>query len=136
MSLIKKPIQKLSLGAFYGIALFAVQAQTVFAASCDDPTKGSISEGVNCAAEGSNLQGTSLFGTDGIVPMVINTLLTLVGVVSVVMLIIGGIRYIISSGDQNAVTTAKNTILYAIIGLIIALLSYAAIGFITRNLAS
>jgi len=135
MSLIKKPIQKLSLGAFYGIALFAVQAQTVFAASCDI-TKGSVSTGVTCAAEGSDLQGTELFGADGIVPMVINTLLTLVGVVSVVMLIIGGIRYIISSGDQNAVTTAKNTILYAIIGLIIALLSYAAIGFITSNLAS
>lgn len=135
MSLIKKPIQKLSLGAFYGISLFAAQAQSVFAQSDADCLKGGVAGGVKCAGQDSNVGGTTLFGDDGVITLVINTLLTLVGVVSVIMLIIGGIRYIISSGDQNAVTTAKNTILYAIIGLIIALLSYAAIGFITESLA-
>lgn len=133
MSLVKKTVQKISLGAFYGVSLFAANSASVFATSCD-PADGSVTAGVDCAADGSNLADTSLFGDGGIVPLMINTLLTLVGVVSVIMLIIGGIRYIISSGDQNAVTTAKNTILYAIIGLIIALLSYAAISFITGNL--
>jgi len=135
MRSVKKTVQKISLGAFYGTSLFVAHASTAFATSTNcDPATGSVSSGVDCAADGSNLADTTLFGDGGIVPLMINTLLTLVGVISVIMLIIGGIRYIISSGDQNAVTTAKNTILYAIIGLIIALLSYAAISFITGNL--
>ena len=136
MTLVKKTVQKISLGAFYGTSLFMANASSVFASTKCDPASGSVASGVDCAADGSNLADTTLFGDGGIVPLMINTLLTLVGVISVIMLIIGGIRYIISSGDQNAVTTAKNTILYAIIGLIIALLSYAAISFITGNLAS
>jgi hypothetical protein len=50
------------------------------------------------------------------------------------MLIFGGIRYIVSDGDQNNVTAAKNTILYAIIGIIVALLAYAAVNFVTTSL--
>jgi multisubunit Na+/H+ antiporter MnhB subunit len=50
------------------------------------------------------------------------------------MLIIGGIRYVVSAGDQNAVTSAKNTILYAIIGIIVAFLAYAAVNFVSDQL--
>jgi multisubunit Na+/H+ antiporter MnhB subunit len=57
-------------------------------------------------------------------------LLFLIGAVSVIMLIIGGIRYTISQGDSSAVTSAKNTILYAIIGIIVALLAYAIVNFV------
>ena len=39
------------------------------------------------------------------------------------MLVIGGIRYMVSGGDSKKITDAKNTVLYAIIGLIICLLS-------------
>ena len=51
-----------------------------------------------------------------------------------VMLIIGGIRYVVSGGDQGAVTSAKNTILYAIIGIIVAFLAFAAVRFVTDQL--
>lgn len=50
------------------------------------------------------------------------------------MLIIGGIRYVLSQGDQSAVTSAKNTILYAIIGIVVAMLAYGAVRFITEQL--
>jgi multisubunit Na+/H+ antiporter MnhB subunit len=49
------------------------------------------------------------------------------------MLIIGGIRYTISQGDQSQVTSAKNTILYAIIGLIVAILAYALVNFVVTS---
>ena len=49
-------------------------------------------------------------------------------------LIIGGIRYVVSGGDQGAVTSAKNTILYAIIGIVIAFLAFAAVRFVTDQL--
>jgi hypothetical protein len=50
------------------------------------------------------------------------------------MLIIGGVRYVLSNGDQGAVTNAKNTILYAIIGIVVAFLAYAAVNFVTSQL--
>ena len=44
--------------------------------------------------------------------------------------IIGGIRYAVSGGDENGTRAAKDTILYAIIGLVVALLAYAIVNFV------
>lgn len=90
------------------------------------------------SAQGTDQEGTAgcLFGTeegcsgDGIFKTITNVLLFIIGAISVIMLIIGGIRYTISSGDSAAVTSAKNTILYAIVGIIVALLSYAIVNFV------
>lgn len=65
-----------------------------------------------------------------VVKQVSVTVLGVVAIISVIMLIYGGIRYIISGGDSKKVTDAKNTVLYAIIGLIICFLSYAIITFV------
>lgn len=78
---------------------------------------------------------TCLFGTDDagekcLFNKIIDTALFLIGAISVVMLIYGGIRYTISGGKQESVTAAKNTILYAIVGIIIAMLAYAIIEFV------
>ena len=59
-----------------------------------------------------------------------NFLLYAVGVVSVIMLIIGGFRYVLSQGDQKAAESARNTILYAIIGIVIAMLAFAIVRFV------
>lgn len=77
-----------------------------------------------------------LFGSAGVFKQVTNTILYIVGVVAVIMLIIGGIKYIISGGDAKKVTDAKNTILYAIIGLVIAFLAYAIVNFVISVLPS
>lgn len=66
---------------------------------------------------------------------VTNILLFVIGAVSVLVIIIGGIRYVLSNGDQSAVTGAKNTILYAVIGLVVAILAYAIVEFVAGNLA-
>ncbi len=81
------------------------------------------------AARGSGMP-TELIGVDGVFTRITNTVLYAVGIISVVMLIIGGIRYVISGGDSKKVTDAKNTIMYAIIGLIIAILAYAIVNFV------
>ena len=73
---------------------------------------------------------TELIGPEGIFTEITNTILFVVGIVSIIMLIWGGLRYVVSGGDSKKVTDAKNTILYAIIGLIIALLAYAIVNFV------
>lgn len=83
------------------------------------------------AARGTD-QPSQLFGSGGIFQQVTNILLFLIGVLSVIMLIIGGLRYVVSGGNKDAVNSAKNTILYAIVGLIVALLAYAAVDFVVN----
>lgn len=86
------------------------------------------------AAKGTD-QVTNLFGGGGIFTTISNTLLFIVGAISVIMLVVGGLRYTISGGNSTAVTAAKNTVLYAIIGLIVAVLAYAIINFVLGTLA-
>lgn len=61
---------------------------------------------------------------------IINVMLLLIGIVAVIMLIIGGFRYVLSNGNEKAITGAKDTILYAIIGIVVALLSFAIVNFV------
>ena len=61
---------------------------------------------------------------------IINMFSLVVGVVSVIMIIIGGFRYITSGGDSSNVSGAKNTIMYAIIGLVIVALAQTIVRFI------
>lgn len=83
-------------------------------------------------AEAARCDGcpTDLFGDNGVFRQITNTILYIVGIIAVIMLIWGGIRYITSGGDSKKVTDAKNTILYAIIGLVIALLAFAIVNFV------
>jgi len=85
------------------------------------------------AAQG-NGQPNSLFGTSGVFTTITNTMLFIIGALSVIMLIFGGLRYVISGGNATAITAAKNTILYAIVGLVVALLAYAVINFVLTTL--
>ena len=78
----------------------------------------------------------NLFGEDGVFKQITNVVLYIVGVIAVIMLIIGGIKYVVSGGDAKKVTDAKNTVLYAIIGLIVAFLAFAIVNFVITALPS
>lgn len=76
-------------------------------------------------------KGDKLFD---IIKNVINVMLYAAGIIAVIMIIIGGINYAISSGDNAKITSAKNAIFYAVIGLIIAALAYAIVNFVIANI--
>lgn len=75
-----------------------------------------------------------LFGDGSLFQGISNTLIFIIGAISVVMLIIGGIRFVVSAGDANGVTAARNTILYAVIGIVVALLAFALVNFVIKQL--
>ncbi len=109
------------------------ESPTGGAATCNTADL-SASSGVGCA-QGAGTP-TALFGGNGsIFTQVVNVLLFIIGAISVIMLIIGGIRYTISAGDSGNVTAAKNTILYAIVGLVIAILAFAIVNFVLGKLS-
>jgi ABC-type Fe3+ transport system permease subunit len=84
------------------------------------------------AAGGDSKGGLNL--RDGL-KLVVNVLLFLLGAIAVIMIVVGGLRYVLSSGDSNQLTAAKNTILYAVVGLIVALLSYAIVNWVIDQFA-
>lgn len=74
--------------------------------------------------------GTSGSGLMSAIRTIINVLLIFASLVAVIMIIYGGVRYIISRGDEDEAAAAKNTILYAVIGLIVIGLSAAIVNFV------
>ncbi len=81
----------------------------------------------------------SLFGEDGsegIFKKVVSIMLFVIGAVAVIMLIYGGVKYVLSGGAQDKVAEAKNTILYAIVGIVVAILAFAVVQFVVTGLAA
>ena len=66
---------------------------------------------------------------------VVQLAMIILGAVAVIMIIIGGVKYTISQGDNAAVASAKNTILYSVIGLVVAIFATAIIGFVNGYFA-
>ena len=72
----------------------------------------------------------------GTVNTIINVIIGIVGFVAVVMMIMGGISFITSQGDSAKVAKARNTILYGVVGLIVAILAFAIVNFVLSSVFS
>lgn len=109
---------------------------SVFASGGSNKIKGTMT--LQQGAEAARCDGcpADLFGDTGVFKQVTNTILYIVGIIAVIMLIIGGIKYVVSGGDSKKVTDAKNTVLYAIIGLVISFLAFAIVNFVISALPS
>jgi hypothetical protein len=80
--------------------------------------------------------GGSTSGIQKFLDWAINLFSAIVGIIAVVMVIVGGLKYITSGGDSNKVGSAKNTLLYAIIGLIIVVMAQIIIHFVIHEVNS
>jgi hypothetical protein len=122
-------------GAF-SVAVTAMSAGSAYAATANctggPDAANPIAAGASCAQ--ANGTSANLFAQGGVFQTVADTLIFLVGAVAVIFLIIGGLRYVISNGDSKAVEAAKNTILYAIIGIVVAVISFALVSFVITSL--
>jgi type IV secretion system pilin len=133
-SIIKKSLQSLLIVPVLalGVSLVApvLQPADVNAQTFDQ----GLQDGAD-SAKGKDQQ-TDLFGDNGVFKTVTNVLLFIIGAISVIMLIIGGIRYVVSGGDSTAVSSAKNTILYAVVGIVVAILAFALVNFVIGSFAA
>jgi hypothetical protein len=125
----------LLLASFLGILL--VLAAPVAAQTSPEITQG-LCAGVNLDVNDTNCTGGSdaVSTINDLIRKVINLLSVIVGVVAVIMIMVGGFRYITSGGNDTGVTSAKNTILYAIIGLIIVALAQLLVRFVLRQVTT
>ena len=111
------------------IALLTVTFLTVFTVS-GVGLADSITDGVKATCPNGVCPTTTV---GDLVDDIIRIFSWVVGVVSVIMIIFGGFKYITSGGDAGKVTSAKNTILYAIVGLVIAALAQVIVLFVLGN---
>jgi hypothetical protein len=95
----------------------------------------SIKEGIDIARpednHGDAVVPTSLNSQFG---NIANILVYLTGALSVIVLVFGGLRYVSSTGDAARVKAAKDTIMYGVIGLVVAILAYAIVNFVLTNI--
>lgn len=82
--------------------------------------------GQNCQNVGDDAEDK----VDSLITDIINIFSVIVGIIAVIMIIIGGFQYIVSGGDSGKVSNAKNTILYALIGLVIVAFAQFVVKFI------
>ena len=119
-----KKIKLMILGLVMCLGLFCLVPSTSAYYICKDGA--TVSEKSKCTGD----QGLDLWDT---LKNIINVVLGIVGIISVFMIIIGGISYTTSSGDTGKVKKAKDTILYSVIGLVVALLSFAIVDLVLDN---
>lgn len=128
---IKKLLATLSLG--FVIAMPFVPVAVHAQADCLDSSGGTIASCLNNGADKTDPDANNGDVNDRVnktIRLVINVFSLIVGVISVIMIIIGGLKYITSGGESGNITGAKNTILYAIIGLVVVALAQVIVKFV------
>lgn len=133
---LKNLLMSLSLASMFIVP--ALTPAVVYAA--EDAITGKVQCGVDLNLD-PNLSCTpdeagSTQRVNDIVRLVINIFSLIVGLISVIMIIIGGLKYITSGGDSANVTGAKNTILYAVIGLVVVALSQFIVRFVLAKVST
>ena len=103
------------------------KALSLFAAEKVQPTTNPGTTGVNTTGSGTEDLVGSITG-------ILNGVIGVLGLVCVVVMIIGGVNYMTSSGDAGKVKKAKDTILYGLIGLVVCVLAFAIVNFVISNI--
>lgn len=123
-------IKKISmlLASLSVLGVMAVPAVTMAQTNTKAVCEGLALTGGKCGKEAADEKGVA-----STIKTVISILSLLIGVVAVIMIIIGGFKYIISLGDSSNINSAKNTILYALIGLVVVALAQIIVRFVLTN---
>ncbi|HZM63709.1 MAG TPA: pilin [Candidatus Saccharimonadales bacterium] len=118
-------VSLMATALFAGVVL-AFPATSVFADS-----KTEVCKGVTTVAGGSCADGTS--DINRIISVFLNIFSVVIGIVAVVMIMVGGFKYITAGGDSSKVTSAKHTIIYALIGIIVVAMAQFLVQFVLQK---
>ncbi len=117
-----------------GLVMMLGLATPVALAQTSPEIQQGLCAGVNLDVNNPNCQNSQATEKlNSLIRTIINLLSLVVGIVAVIMIIVGGLRYITSGGSDTGVTGAKNTILYAVIGLIIVALAQLLVRFVLNK---
>ena len=122
--------QKLSSFVATGLVLSAFVAAAVSSPSYAIDVFGS------CGGDGSGTAVCNASGSDSFPKFmgnIVSVLLYALGAVAVIMIVVGGFKYVTSNGDSNNIQSAKNTILYSVVGLVVAIAAQMIVTFVVSK---
>ena len=126
-------MKKLVLSAL-AVLLLATLSPLIVSSGADAAVSDEIKTGACQATGGGNCDtGQAETKVNNTVSTVINIFSWIIGVVSVIMIIYGGFLYVTSGGNAEKTKIGRNTILYAIIGLVIVMLAQTIVFFVLKN---
>ena len=108
---------------------------TLSTVSLSNNVSAQVSDGIG-AATTSEMEGRKIDGDSGLVKSVVNILLWVIGILSIIMIIFSGIRYVTSAGDASKTKAAQNTLIYSVVGLIVAIMAWAIVDLVVNKFAS
>ena len=138
ISTIRTKLASLTAALLMAVVPLAVPAVVYADTVQDGVCSGASSLKISTDATSANCStdNTATDKVNGTITTVINVFSTLVGVIAVIMIIYGGMRYITSGGDSGKITSAKNTIIYALIGLVVVALAQFIVKFVLNKVTS
>lgn len=116
MKQIKHILLILGIVSSFGLATLPLTTRAMPIIDCGGQT------GVICSNQGETIEPK--------IKIIVDALLYILGALSVIMIVISGIKYTSSMGDPSSITSAKNTLLYSVIGLVVAIAAYAIVNFV------
>lgn len=127
----------LVFGFLFLLGALPSQVQAITTAGDGQSTSQSAGKENACAAlkdlDSSKSCGTGITSVNSLIGSVINILSVIVGIAAVIMVIISGLKYITSGGDSGGISSAKTTLVYALVGLAIAALAQILVRFVLSN---
>jgi hypothetical protein len=133
ISLLKYTALLLSL-ALMASAIFLTPQVSAIDVLSDTCKEAGVSGSSFCANVSSESSQNRVLGPNGIITKITQFIIFITGAISVIMVIIGGFRYVASTGDSNGTKQAKDTILYALVGLAVAILAQVIVSFVLSKL--
>lgn len=130
-------MKKLALSLFavamtiFGLGTVATMSPAYAVVTCPDGKLSSTGDLSGCTGINNGNNKNNLMAT---LNVVLNVVLGVVAFIAVVMIIVGGISFITSQGDTGKVSKARNTVLYGVVGLVVALLAFAIVNFVLSNI--
>lgn len=124
---------RIVLASLFGVSMLVFAAAPALAAdfdlipACKDNSSASI------CPENKPSQNP-IYGPNGIITKIANIIAIVVGIAAVIVIIVAGIQYMVSTGDPTKVNNAKNAIIYAIVGLVIAVVARTLVVFMIGKL--
>jgi hypothetical protein len=126
-------IVKTAILTLCAVAGMTVMASPLVGAQAPSPAAPAASSPTSQAQQGVNdIGGTGAANINlgDKIKSVVNLLLYIIGIAAVIVIVIAGLMYVVSSGDANKTKAAKDAILYAVVGLVVAILAFAIVNFV------
>ncbi len=124
------------LSAITALSSLLIFSPSVAQAALFSGAKGEACSGAALQATAHSCSSTSGTTLNKIIKVALDLLSIVVGIISVVMIIVGGIKYSLSQGDSAQTNSAKNTVLFAIVGLVIVGLAQVIVKFVLNKLTT